>query len=491
VNSGGSFSSQILARLDSPLCVVDQRGVVRAANASFAVIAGQSPVALQGMALGALLPDKDAGTLLAQLAQPALAHPTIVSKIGIGQASRRVVSLNVIGEVAPDSDEILIGASSIADELAEQMHDALLELTAILDNAAAGIAFTRDRIIKGCNQRFTEIFGYGSPQELIGKPAILLYPDADTYERVSREATPLLASGRAFHTAWLGRKADGSAVWCNVYGKAVDPAHTERGTVWILEDVTRAKRTEEALRQTRGMMGATMENAPVGIVLSHDRRMTSYNPKFREMFGFDGDSGVGLPGRTIYRSDEEYDALGRAAGPLLSKGEPFATEMFMRRQDGSDLWVSLIGYVQDPQDPRGGTIWIIEDHSERKRAEESLKQTREELAAIMRNAPVGIVFTRDRRIFRYNPKLAQMFGFEGEQAVGLLARVLYRTEEEYLALAQVAAPLLSRGEPFQTELFLRRQDGTDVWVNLIGCVQNLDNPGEATIWIAEDRSAFK
>lgn len=29
------------------------------------------------------------------------------------------------------------------------------------------------------------------------------------------------------------RKLDGSAVWCNMYAKAVDPLHTESGTVWM------------------------------------------------------------------------------------------------------------------------------------------------------------------------------------------------------------------------------------------------------------------
>jgi PAS domain S-box-containing protein len=584
VNSEQSFFARVLAALDEPLCVVDRAGVIRAANALFGVLVEQTPAALEGVPLRSL---------------------------------RTSVSFDELGAPSPDSPDVLMRAVAPPDQEAQRTKRALLELSAIVDSAATGILFTRERVIQRCNRRLAEIFGHDSPQDLVGRSASVLHADLDAYQRAGQTAGPLLAAGQPFHGEWIGRKADGTPVWCSVYGKAIDPAHTERGTVWIVEDVSDARRTEESLRRTTGLMGTIMENAPVGIVLSRDRRITGYNPKFREMFGFAGDEGVGKPGRVIYRSDAEYDALGQAAGPLLSRALPFATELFMRRQDGSDLWVSLIGYVQNRDDPREGTIWIIEDHTERKRAEEGLKRTSNELGAIfanasvgilftrnrviehcnrraaeifgydsadgligqssigiypdavsyerlgqqaspllaagqsfqaewqfrhrdgrpiwcrvygkavnaaqtdqgtvwiveditdakrteealhqtlremeaiMRNAPLGIVFTRERHILRYNAKLAEMFGFDGDQAVDLPARVLYRSDEEYEALGEVAAPLLSRGLPFQTELFMRKQDGSDFWVNLIGYVQNLDDPREGTIWICEDRSAFK
>jgi PAS domain S-box-containing protein len=117
--------------------------------------------------------------------------------------------------------------------------------------------------------------------------------------------------------------------------------------------------------------------------------MIQYNPEFARMFGFKGESGIGMPARVLYRSDAEYDAVGRVAAPLLSEGKPFLTELFMRRQDGTEFWVNLIGYVQNVKNTREGTIWITEDRSAFKQTEQELQRTNVELASARDRAEVA------------------------------------------------------------------------------------------------------
>src|SRR5262245_45915294 len=128
--------------------------------------------------------------------------------------------------------------------------------------------------------------------------------------------------------------------------------------------------TGRALRNSLREMEAIMQNASVGMVFTRDRRLTRYNPTFAEMYGYVGDAIIGMPARVLYRSDEEYDAVGRIATPLLSQGKPFQSELYMRRRDGSDIWVNLIGYLLNVGDPREGTIWIAEDRGAVKQAED-------------------------------------------------------------------------------------------------------------------------
>lgn len=249
----------------------------------------------------------------------------------------------------------------------------LLEYRAIFDAAAVGIVYTQNRIFYRCNQRGSEILGY-LPQELEGLPGAAIYVSPESYDEMGRLATPCLAAGHALSTEWQYRRKDGSSVWCHVYARAVDPAHTDQGTVWILEDITAARQASETYRVAMGEMQAILDNASVAIVFTRDRKITRYNPKFSELFGYLGDSAIGLPGRALYQSDEEYAEIGRLAFPLLSQGKSFRNEQFMVRADGSCLWANLIGYLIDPAMPAKGTIWLIEDRTVFKQTEEALQE---------------------------------------------------------------------------------------------------------------------
>ena len=117
--------------------------------------------------------------------------------------------------------------------------------------------------------------------------------------------------------------------------------------------------------------------------------------------------------------------------------------------------------------------------------------TLRENKGIMDNASFGICFTRDRKLFRYNKAFGEMFGFPGESGVGQPGRVLYPSDEAYAEVGRLAAPLLVRNQPFENEMLLRRQDGTDFWANVKAYVADPGDTAIGTVWIVQDRTTFK
>ncbi len=136
----------------------------------------------------------------------------------------------------------------------------------------------------------------------------------------------------------------------------------------------------EPLSQVLLELRAILENATVGILFSRNRVLVRANPQFAQMFGFDSvKEVVGQPGLVLYPSQEAYDALGAEAGPLLAAGKPYRGEIEMRRKDGTLFWCRMSAKAINPQRTQDGTIWIMEDVTERRRVQEALLQAHDEL----------------------------------------------------------------------------------------------------------------
>ncbi|MCF8199303.1 MAG: PAS domain S-box protein [Sulfuritalea sp.] len=304
------------------------------------------------------------------------------------------------------------------------------ELEAIFNNASVGIIYTsHSNILQRCNSRAAEILGYAQV-ELIGQSGVSIFPDVEAYKAFVKASAPTLLAGRAFSDEGRLKRKDGNPVWCHFFARPIDPEYTDRGIVWILEDIEERRASQEQLGAALRQFEAIMTNASIGILLTRDRKMLRHNPKFGEMFGFHGSSAVGLPGRALYRSDEEYAEVGRLATPLLSKAQPFQTELFMRRQDGTDLWVNLIGYVTDPADATRGTIWIMEDRTAFKRVDDALRRTLNEL---------------EGRVAERTAELTQQLHFMQQLIEAIPGPMFYKdTDARYLGCNRAFAELVGR-----------------------------------------------
>jgi diguanylate cyclase (GGDEF)-like protein/PAS domain S-box-containing protein len=258
------------------------------------------------------------------------------------------------------------------------LRQTVLEYQAILENATLGITFTRDRIFLHCNERFGELFGWPN-HELIGKPASIVYPSPEAYAEMGRIATPVLASGARLDIDVLMKRRDGTVFWCRTMAKAIDPADHSKGTIFIVEDITERKQADAKLHQLLAEYQSILDNASLGITFTCDRKFRHCNARFSEMFGWPAQELIGQPTDIVYPSAEAFAEMGRIAGPVLARGERLETEVLMKRRDASTFWCRVLAKPIDQADNSKGTIFIVEDITERRRVQEALKRAHDEL----------------------------------------------------------------------------------------------------------------
>ncbi len=125
------------------------------------------------------------------------------------------------------------------------------ELQSIFENSMAGILLLKgDSIITRCNQRLADFMGYESPEEMTGIGMRNLHLSEKRYVENGNSSTAALCAGKQIREDYRLRRKDGSSIWCEISGKALDkasPPDLAKGIVYVVNDISQRKKMEEQL----------------------------------------------------------------------------------------------------------------------------------------------------------------------------------------------------------------------------------------------------
>jgi PAS domain S-box-containing protein len=157
-------------------------------------------------------------------------------------------------------------------------------------------------------------------------------------------------------------------------------------------------RQKERLNQTLTELVLILNNASLGIctvtLTPNGRSLRRVNRSFEAMLGYERGELEGKNPRTIHLDDQEYEHFSTVYESVLQTGQNYRGEQRYRRKDGQTVIVSIVGSAIDPNDLAKGTIWLIEDITERKQAEKALADTNQELVKtleVLRSAQEELV----------------------------------------------------------------------------------------------------
>ena len=126
-----------------------------------------------------------------------------------------------------------------------------------------------------------------------------------------------------------------------------------------------------------------LDNELVGMTRVRDRVEVWHNKALERMFGYGPGELSSQPSRLLYPDDASHERIGRVY-PSLARGEPFRTQLEMRRKDGSLIWVDLSGV----QLPGGDSLWMMVDITAIKAIEREARHAaqHDELTGLMNRA---------------------------------------------------------------------------------------------------------
>ena len=245
--------------------------------------------------------------------------------------------------------------------------------------------------------------------------------------------------------------------------------------------------SDASLERTLREQQALLDNAGVGIVFLRQRMVVRCNQRYAEIFGYDKhEQLVGVNSDTLHTNRDAFRALGRAAYPVLTAGQTYREDRLMRRRCGTLFWGRLTGSLLNPKDTSEGSIWIVDDINEQRRAQEALDAAVWEKQVLFDHAMVGIVFLRDRHLTRCNRHFELMLGYEAGELQGSSSRIWYANEADWESVGERSRGPLSQGQAFADEIKLCKKDGSIVVCDVRSKAIDPAQPHKGSVWITMD-----
>ncbi len=191
-----------------------------------------------------------------------------------------------------------------------------------------------------------------------------------------------------------------------------------------------------------------------------------------------------MPGRL---RDDHRKSLRRYLDTGRRRLDWEAIQLTGKHESGKEipLEVSFGEFVKDGQRFFTG---FIRDISERKRAEEELKESEERFRATFEQAAVGMAHVAlDGRWLRVNEKLLEIVGYGREELLGLTFQDITHPDDLDAVLGYVRPLLAGEIETYSMEKRYLRKDGSMVWIELTGSlVRKASRDPEYFIAVIED-----
>jgi len=268
-----------------------------------------------------------------------------------------------------------VSRNATAEVLAQralERSQAMLDRLVRLSPDAICVASMRDGRILLANPAFVQLAGRAE-DEVVGRNGFELGLWRDEESMVALGSAIRQQGGvRDFRSlAW---RPDGEARSVLITAAAFDWDGEEVAVITTrdVSEVERAKQEADAI----------LDNAVVGVCLVRAHRLDRVNPQLERMLGLPIGSLEGKSTEVLFPDRRRFQEFVGLFETKQAAGETIDIERKAMRSDGTLILIRMRGRAVDPNRRREtGTIWVIEDITERRRAELELAEAKREAEA--------------------------------------------------------------------------------------------------------------
>ena len=340
------------------------------------------------------------------------------------------------------------------------------------------------------SQQVRELHGLQAAEALLGCSVFEQVIEEDR-RRLAASVARVAELGVQKNIEYTALRRDGTTVPVETSAALIrDAAGQPRGTVAVIRDITERKRAEQTLAQFSAIVNSS-QDAIIGGTL--DGVITSWNPSAERLYGYTAAEAMGKSISLVAPADRSSEFLSLLA--KIKQGEGISgLDTVRRRKNGTLLDVSVtLSPIRDTGGHVVGVSSIIQDISERKRAQEALRRSERRFRNYFDQGLIGMsIAGLDKRFLEVNDRLCEMMGYSREELLQHDWAELTHPDDLEPSVQLSNRLLAGQIEHFTLDKRFVRKDGSIVYTTIhIRAFRKDDGSIDHVVALTEDITARK
>lgn len=359
-----------------------------------------------------------------------------------------------------NAKESLLESEKRFRELAELLPEIVFEidkkgdLTFVNQNAFDTFKYTREDFEKGLN-------------------ALQMFIPDDT-DRIKKNMERILNGKKQDSIEITALRKDGSTFPVTIYANPIISNDKIVGIRGIVIDITEPKKAEEEIRKLSSAVAQSIDGLAV---CDLEPELTYVNDAFARMHGYSPQEMIGMKVKQLHK-DEQIEELNKRIQEIKTKGS-WEGEIDHIRKDGTTFPTYMsVTLLKDEKGIPAGILAACRDITERKRAEETIKESEERFRRFA-SAVADVIYRYDPINNCYDfisPSFESQTGYSLEE-IKINPRVFTKKithPDDVDRVFRKIADHIKKGPnagPIVTEYRIVRKDGKIIWVNDIKAIE--------------------
>ena len=359
----------------------------------------------------------------------------------------------------------------------------------LIENAPDAIYVHANARFLYLNPMAATLFGTVSADQLVGAPLMdRFHPSCHA---MIRERLHLLYEGnrKLPIVEQIYIRLDGSPVPVEAHAVPITYNH-QKASLTFARDISQQKRAEELLRESEKQYRELTDFLPISFFeVDAAGSIISFNRTALEVFRYNEEDYKKGMNALQFFAPEEWQRVGESMGKVIQGTSTPGQEFTFLRKDGSKFIGLIYASPNIHQNKTVGIRGAMIDITDRKQAEEALRENEGRFRGLVEQAAVGVaeIDMNTGRFFTVNRRLCEMVGRTEEEILATTFQAITHPEDIQLHVEKTRMMLAGEIRHYSLEKRYLRKDGEAVWVNIT--VSPLWKPGEApgrNIAVVED-----